>query len=262
MAQYLTTGEDLTSIANAIRAASNENSPLVYPAGFVSKIGELSKWDGYGPHKELVWTSNVIEHTFAETTLSSWTPSTSTTTIFDTTVCTPNQLYLDATKYYVVESLGWFEIKYTETPSNNYMYEGYFVGNTNFGRHNNSPGALADGIYNYVTYSNIGSMVTNLYRGVTSGSYNLTHNTYGFYFSHNSPTFSSQGQSEVGCNLRTPLFRVNAQDTYMHANSFSLINLNTSKFYMQVNLYGAETNMYRYYLEVTKSLYDICHTET
>ena len=90
MSNYYTTSEDLTSIANAIRAASDENSPLVYPTGFVSKIGELSKWNPYGPHKELIWTSNVIEHTFAETTLSSWTPSTSATTIFDVTTCTPN----------------------------------------------------------------------------------------------------------------------------------------------------------------------------
>ena len=43
MAQYVTTGEELTSIADAIRAASGENSPLVYPTGFVNKINELRK---------------------------------------------------------------------------------------------------------------------------------------------------------------------------------------------------------------------------
>ena len=261
MTQYLTTGEDLTNIANAIRAASGENSSLVYPTGFVSKIGELSKWNPYGPHKELIWTSNVIEHTFAETTLSSWTPTSTATTIFDVTTCTPNQLYLDATKYYVVETLGWYDLKYTETPSKAHIKEGYFVGCTSFGRHNNSPSNFINDIYDYVTYNNFGQMITNLYH-TSSGGYSITHNSYGMYFNHNSPSFSNSYNDEFGCNLRTPILRVTAADTYMHSSSFSLLNLNTSKFYMIVNLYSATKNPQRYFLEVSKQLYDLNHNET
>ena len=88
MSQYSTTGEDLTSIANAIRTASGENSPLVYPTGFVNKINELSKYSWQGKNAELVWQSNDIILTLADTSISSWTPSTSATTIYAQQVCT------------------------------------------------------------------------------------------------------------------------------------------------------------------------------
>lgn len=42
MAKYYTTTEELTSIANAIRAKTNDNSSLVYPNGFVSAIESIS----------------------------------------------------------------------------------------------------------------------------------------------------------------------------------------------------------------------------
>jgi len=161
----------------------------------------------------------------------------------------------------VVETLGWYDLKYTETPSKAYIKEGYFVGSTSFGRHNNSPSNFANDIYDYVTYNNLGSLLTNLYYSA-SGTYAITHNGYGMYFSHNSPNLASQYSDSFGCNLRTPTLRVTATDTYMHSSSFSLLNLNTSKFYMIINLYRMNANPMRFWLETSKQLYDILHTET
>lgn len=39
---YLTDGDDLTSVANAIRAKSGGSGQLAFPAGFVSEIGNIS----------------------------------------------------------------------------------------------------------------------------------------------------------------------------------------------------------------------------
>ena len=42
MAQYMTTSEELTSIANAIRTKTGGSSPLTYPTGFVSAINAIT----------------------------------------------------------------------------------------------------------------------------------------------------------------------------------------------------------------------------
>lgn len=43
---YLTDGDDLTSVANAIRAKSGGSSQLAFPAGFVSEIGNIPSGGG------------------------------------------------------------------------------------------------------------------------------------------------------------------------------------------------------------------------
>ena len=42
MGKVYTTSEDLTSVANAIRAKTGSNAAITYPAGFVSEIGNIS----------------------------------------------------------------------------------------------------------------------------------------------------------------------------------------------------------------------------
>lgn len=63
MAQYMTTSEELTSIANAIRAKSGSNSSLTYPTGFINEIGNINTgnnntYDGFGVNPVLVYTYN------------------------------------------------------------------------------------------------------------------------------------------------------------------------------------------------------------
>ena len=41
MTDYLTTGADLTSVANAIRAKAGTNANLVFPSGFISALGDI-----------------------------------------------------------------------------------------------------------------------------------------------------------------------------------------------------------------------------
>lgn len=47
---YMTTDTELTSIADAIRAKGGTSAPLVYPAGFVSAINDISSGGGGATH--------------------------------------------------------------------------------------------------------------------------------------------------------------------------------------------------------------------
>ena len=47
MGRVYTTSEDLTSVANAIRAKTGNSSALVYPTEFVSAIGGITTGTAY-----------------------------------------------------------------------------------------------------------------------------------------------------------------------------------------------------------------------
>ena len=55
MARYTASAAEITSIANAIRAKTNNNSPLVFPTGFVSAINNIPVTN------ELTWMGSNVE---------------------------------------------------------------------------------------------------------------------------------------------------------------------------------------------------------
>ena len=84
MGRVYTTSEDLTSVANAIRAKTGNSSALVYPTGFVSAIGGITTGTAYdwrGENTTLV--KNILNEniTLADTDFPNITPSTSTSVL-------------------------------------------------------------------------------------------------------------------------------------------------------------------------------------
>ena len=64
---YLTDGDDLTSVANAIRAKSGGSGQLAFPAGFVSAIGDIPTGGSEATAAELASNSIVTWHSEALT---------------------------------------------------------------------------------------------------------------------------------------------------------------------------------------------------
>lgn len=93
MGKVYTTSEDLTSIANAIRAKSGNNSSLVYPTGFISEIENISGdiWDGYGANPVVLYSH---DYTIAmkDTSIESITPSTTNQIIYTIPTVTINDI--------------------------------------------------------------------------------------------------------------------------------------------------------------------------
>jgi len=94
MAKCYTTSEDLTSIANAIRAKTGSESSLVYPSGFVSAINSIdtsgssiveTPRNPFG--KESLYHLNLLEDSFNLDSInfSNWTPSTTVTNLTTST---------------------------------------------------------------------------------------------------------------------------------------------------------------------------------
>ena len=261
MAQYITTGEELTSVANAIRAASGENSPLIYPTGFVNKINELSKYSWQGKNAELVWQSNDITLTFADTSISSWTPSTSATTIYTQQVCTPETLQLDHDNQYIIIYECYTNCEYNETPANAYIDENYFVGFYCFGARPNTVNNFLNNINDWVTYVVSAGVLYQIYYS-PSHTLSVTNNTYGIYFNTAAPILSNQNKSTIGCQLQTPQIRAVVGSSYMHADSFSALNLNNSNIHMKVKLYSTEDTAMSSLHRRIKELYNINHNIT
>lgn len=70
---YLTDGDDLTSVANAIRAKSGGNSQLAFPAGFVSEIQAIPSGGGGSGDFTLLDTYTLSENvTYLDIDVSSY----------------------------------------------------------------------------------------------------------------------------------------------------------------------------------------------
>ena len=81
MGKVYTTSEDLTSVANAIRAKTGDSSALVYPTGFVSAIEGITTGAAYDWRGEnTILVKNILNEniTLADTDFPNITPSTST----------------------------------------------------------------------------------------------------------------------------------------------------------------------------------------
>ena len=93
MGKVYTTSENLTSIANAIRAKSGNNSSLVYPTGFINEIENISGdiWDGYGANPVLLY-SHDYNIAIEDTSIASITPSTTNQVIYTIPTLTINDI--------------------------------------------------------------------------------------------------------------------------------------------------------------------------
>lgn len=261
MAQYLTTGEDLTSIANAIRTASGENSPLVYPTGFVNKIGELSKYTWFGANPTVEWESDDIVLSFADTTLSSWTPSTTAAAIFTPASLTSSAVQLDHDRHYAISYEIYTNYIYTEIPSVPHAIENYYVGSYHFGARPNSVSNFQNNIKDWVTYAIAPSVFFQIYTN-SNGSLSVTNNTYGIYFGVQYPRLSNQNKPIIGCNVYEPSISARAHNDYMRAGAFDLLDLDNSNIHIKVRIYGASENTMSAINDRIKELYNINHNIT
>lgn len=68
---YLTDGDDLTSVADAIRAKSGGSSQLAFPAGFVSEIQAIPSGGGGDTQEDLLKVNGNTLTSFSNTTITS-----------------------------------------------------------------------------------------------------------------------------------------------------------------------------------------------
>lgn len=254
MAQYLTTSEELTSVANAIRAKTGGNSPLVYPTGFVNAINGIG-WSWIGENPELIYESENYNIAFADTLLPTWTPSTTAFTIYEPFNCVSG-LTLDNTKFYNIVFEVYANFVYNTNPSVAHMEQIYSIGFYNFGARPYSFESFTNNINDWTTYAISTGMNYSIYK-TAGGVPTITQNTYGLYFNTSSPALSNQNKNPFICNLRTPQVRAIVGNSYMPSDAFSLLDMNNSNIHMKVKLYSNTNNIMHSMMNRIRELYSI-----
>lgn len=243
MPNYITTSEDLTSIANAIRIASGENSSLVYPTGFVNKIEELSKYNWMGGNAQLI-DSKSETICLADTSMTSYTPSSSNTNIIngETHYMNSDGYVLSQDYDYIIITDTIVDYAYTTPPSTyNHIGEYYFTGSYGVVTRPSNWASLEQNLDNYVSYFSTGS-ISIMKVNQPSGTYTLSGNNYGLHCAMMTPALSNQYNQDFTCKPRYPTLRANANDGYMAAEAYSNLDLNNSMVYFYIYLYRINHN--------------------
>lgn len=240
MSNYIVTGADMTSVADAIRAKGAQGV-LVFPGGWVSAIGNIGGSDSWmGKNASRVYQSSVITEYFGNSAWSTWTPTTTATT-------------LAATETYTTMS----------TNMNNYdylihfqMYEQLFY----------NSGAVNKALLNkacmdqWALCTRYASNRTNLVAGTRNGNntasvlsqtvmdYYNTSGTqtvalswgYGLYPSAPTPTFSSSTSATPTLNIRMPQFNARCSTSYLTTANAGYINQSTSYYKVKFEVWRVD----------------------
>lgn len=239
MAQYLTTGEDLTSIADAIRAKTGENSPLVYPTGFVTDIGKLCKYNWKGDNLTLI--SHILNEniTLADTNFSNITPSTSTSVILPEGPLSDYKIYRpmvneDLVMIYTLNTKFAYKSDYTPAGALDEQYEIY----TLFASRRPTD-------INNLTYNNYFSALEShfLEFGIYFGSWGGRGIEWGNnigVFMQASVGLSNQDLRDndaVGITPRSPSIRFAASNNYMNTTACSNIDIENTSIHYTLDMY-------------------------
>ena len=238
MAQYLTTGEDLTSIANAIRAKTGENSPLIYPTGFVTDIGKLCKYNWKGDNLTLF--SHILNEniTLADTNFSNITPSTSTSVILPEGALSNYKVYMpmineDLVMIYTLNTKFAYKSDYTPINALDEQYEIYTI----FASRRPID-------VNNLTYNNFFSALEShflecgIYFG--SGGRNIEWGNNVGVFMQASIGLSNQDlryNDEVGITPRSPSIRFAASNNYMNTTACNNIDIENTSIHYTLDMY-------------------------
>lgn len=243
MANYIVSDTDMTSVANAIRTAGGTSSPITFPSGWVTAIGNISgggsgNWMGNNP--TVIYTKNTQTVYFKNTDWTSWEATTTQTLITATetfatqSINTGNYDYMLHTQMY--------EELYYNTGAVNKSLLNKCCGDQWFAitRYASNYTNLSTGTNNanYAT-SVLSQMVMDYYN--TSGTRTIAYSWgYGMYPSFSAPTFSSSTSTAPTLNLRSPNMYARCHNSYLTVANAEYLNPNTSFYKIKYELYRVD----------------------
>lgn len=262
MAKCYTTSEDLTSIANAIRAKTGDESSLVYPSGFVSAINSISGtvFDPRGEHITKIAEYNQ-SFKLSTTSISSYTTSSSNTVIKNTeSIGTASTL--DSNYDYFLQLEGGINYAYKGTYEQKSMItEYYYYCYYPIGKKPNYLADFTSQSYNYTTYLT-STIIHGLIYYSSGGTLSYSNNSYGITFNPIVPDFTNR-LATAGYQLNTPQIRANMNNGYMNEAAYTALDPENTDIYYTIGLYQIDTtDMYRYMQQRLYQLYQQNHSNT
>lgn len=263
MAFYRTTDTELTSIADAIRVKTGNNSPLVYPTGFINAIGGLTSasYNWLGEDALLIYTPYEQTIKLSDTDFNASSVTTSNTTILAQANLT--QVNVSTDWDYVVKILGYVNYQYSGTPTLSALItDGCYCGIINMGKKPYTLNEFINQTDSTFVYATNTSYQQNLYYTSNSKLY-TTANIYGISFSSYNPSFSSADDSTVSITLKTPAIRISSNANYMSQASINALDPNNTTIYMKIELYRInKTGLFHGILNEHLQLYKNAHNLT
>lgn len=258
---------DLTSVANAIRTKSGGNSPLLFPAGFVSEINNINHqpYDWMGDNVEFLQEFYRSKILLKDTSFPSWTPSKTASSIKATQNLSTISINL-ADYEYMIEWVWQMTAAYPAgqtlktTPDRQIgaIYQTAHrrpYGLANFESENYA--------YNYVTALNTSAGYLIYYNSSGTKTW-TTGNTYGIYCGSTIASISSTSANVVNLTPKTPAISTRCHDTYFSTTRAAEIDQNNTNiiicgrlYRMRVgscalrNMYGNAIEIYNHPLTVT-----------
>ena len=250
MAKYRTDTTELTSIADAIRAKTGNNSSLVYPTGFVSAINGINA-------NTLLYTKTIDEQTLtlADTDFANWDSSKSDSIIYQST--TLESFRRDMTdKTCMITCYGYIKYAYTtEIPNNGSIWCGYVSILQCSPRPDNSQSLLnKEDIY--INSMGLAVNALLLYKS-NQGYENSTNNAYGILLSDQRiSTGSNSNPSNFQIVPKTPTIHIKPHATYSSVDSYSYIDpQNTIIYYKIIYEEYPNNQLYNKIYNLTSDLY-------
>ena len=240
MADYLVTDTELTSLANAIRTKTGDNSSLTFPSGFVSAIqgistGTESTFDGFGLNPEYVSTILDDSILLKDTDYATWTPSTTASIILPLSNLSTSTLATTEYDYTVFTDVTINYVYKSGTTVVNGPLEYYYTCITSPIRRastrtefNNDTRAQSS--YDYAEWR----VLLYAYPG---GSTYISYSNNGIYASGATPLVSNGSTSTPSYTWRSPVIRAVCNSTTMTEAMAAAIDQNQTAIKRKMTLY-------------------------
>lgn len=243
MARYTASTAEITSIANAIRAKTNNNSPLVFPTGFVSAINNIPVTN------ELTWMGSNVELAdtlydqtikLSETSFDASAVTTNNTTIYAFSALPSINLSASYDYTQLIKVIGKFQYMSSLQQVAHPLYT-HWIGFYPFGRKPATANDFINNNFNYVVYGAGGGVQNTIFYS-RYDALQLTANPYGFNFQIQAPVFTNRYDSAFGCTLYGPNIRIMSHNDYFGADGINALDTENTTFHIIIELYRSDQN--------------------
>lgn len=236
---YRVTDTDLTAVADAIRAKGGTSSPLEFPTGFVTAIGNITSdpWSWMGKNPTRLYQSPTSTVLFKNTGWKDWTPTTTATTLAATSVFTTQSINTADYEYWLHVQM-YEEVYYDSNAVNksliNKCCADYWCAVTRY----------ASNYANLNTGTRNANYAVGVYTQNVMDYYNASGTRtvafswgYALYPGFQTPTFSNASTTTPTLNIRTPTFNARCHNSYLTTANAGCVNKDTSFYKIKYELY-------------------------
>ena len=254
-------GADLQAVADAIRLKGGTSSPLTFPNGWITAIGQIGGgdlWSWMGRNPLRLYQSPVDSALFSDTAWASWTPTTTATAL--TTTSTYTSFSADMTNYeYLIHFQMYEALSYNGSATAKARLERACIDQWAIAtRYASNRTNLIAGTRNGNNAVSVLSQAVMEYYN-TSGSLTVAYSWgYGLYPSAPTPSFSSSTSTSPTINVRIPALNSRCSTSYLTVANAGCVLGGSSYYKTQYEVWrvDAGTSSLRYVQDNRMNLFN------